>query len=209
MLQYLRPLIEAEIIVPVTPPQYCPHCFIQNVLHHDSDKRFANAIKKLAGRYAKELTYSLSKDKNGLFNLTMEGPDDLLEHSSLARITLDPPPRHYKHLRKQLNQGLEVHLSRKVVEQMGLDLNMTKLVSQNIIFELLVAQSLNTSYVTERPIDIVLLNDITTDNRIQQRSRIIRDNFTCLVPFINNISAIDVLKLREAEQEAFIRLGMH
>ena len=139
----------------------------------------------------------------------MEGPDDLLEHSSLARITLDPPPRHYKHLRKQLNQGLEVHLSRKVVEQMGLDLNMTKLVSQNIIFELLVAQSLNTSYVTERPIDIVLLNDITTDNRIQQRSRIIRDNFTCLVPFINNISAIDVLKLREAEQEAFIRLGMH
>jgi hypothetical protein len=205
VLDYLRPLIEAEIIVPVTSPHHCPNCFVREILHHDTDKRLASAIERLADRYAKELTYTLYRDKDGLINLVMEGPDDLLEHSYLAIITSDQPPRYYKHLRKQLNQGLEVRLPRKVVEQMGLDLNMTNYVFQNIVFELAVAKFLNTSYVTERPIDIAMLNDITTENRIQQRSRIIRDNLMCLVPFINNISAIDVLKLREAEQEAFIR----
>jgi len=125
VLQHIRPLIEAEIIVPVTPLQCCPQCFTQNVLHHDSDKRFANAIMKLANRYAKELTYTISKDTNGLCTMVMKGPDDLVEHSSSVLITPDQPPKHYRQLRKQLNQGIEVKISRKDVEKMGLNLNMT------------------------------------------------------------------------------------
>jgi len=207
VLQYLRPLIEAGIVVPITTPHHCPHCFIKEVLHHDTDKRLRNAVEHLAARYAKELTYSLFKDKSGLFNLVMKGPDDLVEHSYLAIVTPDSPP-HYKkdrHLRKQINQGIEVQLSRQVVEEMQLDVQMTERVFQNIVFELVAAQCLNTSFVTERQIEIALLNDLTTDDKIQTRNRAIRDNLTCLVPFINDISADDVLKLRNSEQEAFIR----
>lgn len=207
VLQYLRPLIEEGIIVPITTPHHCPHCFIKEVLHHDTDKRFISSVEHLAERYAKELTYSLFKDKSGFFNVVMKGPDDLVEHTYQAMVTPDAPP-HYKRdrqLRKQINKGIEVQLSRQVVEEMQLDIQMAERVFQNITFELVAAQCLNTSFVTERPIEIEVLNDLTTDDKIQTRNRAIRDNLTCLVPFINNISASDVLKLRNSEQEAFIR----
>lgn len=207
VLQYLRPLVEAGIVVPITTPHHCPHCFVKEVLHHDTDKRLRSAIGHLAERYAKELTYSLFKDRDGLFNLVMKGPDDLLEHSYLAIVTPEAPPHYNKdrHLRKRVNQGIEVQLSRQVVEEMQLDIQMTDRVFQNVVFELVSAQCLNTSFVTERQIEVALLNDITPDNKIQMRNRAIRDNLTCLVPFIDDVSATDVLKLRNSEQEAFIR----
>ena len=207
VFQYLRPLIKAGIVIPITTPHYCPDHFVQDILHEETDKRLARALKKLANRYFKELKYTLRKDKNGPFHLVMTGPEDLLEHCYLAIVSPEPPT-HYKKdrdLRKRLNQGVEVRLSRQVVYEMQLDIQMTDSVFQNIVFELVASQCLNTSYVTERPVEIALLNDITTDDAVRDRNRVIRDHLTCLVPFIDDASTIDILKLRKAEQEAFIR----
>src|ERR1041384_5756724 len=207
VFQYLRPLIKAGIVIPISTPNYCPDHFIQDILHDETEKRLAKALKKLANRYHRELKYTLRKDKNGPFHLVMTGPADLLEHSYLAIVSPEPPP-HYKkdrELRKRLNQGVEVRLSRQVVYEMQLDIQMTDRVFQNIVFELVASQCLNTTYVTERPVEIALLNDITTNDAVRDRNRVIRDHLTCLVPFIDDASAIDILKLRKAEQEAFVR----
>lgn len=207
VFQYLRPLIEAGIVVPITTPNHCPHCFVQDVLKQEDDKRLSGALRGLARRYSKEVSYTLYKDKNGLFNLVMKGPDDLLEHSYLAMVTPDPPPRCKKdrRLRKQLDEGVEVRLTEKAVKETQLDVHMTDRVFQSVIFQLAASQCLNTSYVTERGLDITLLNQLTTNEAVQSRDQIIRDHLTCLVPFIDNISTADVLRIRNKEQDAFIR----
>jgi len=207
VFEYLRPLIEAGIIVPITTPHHCPHCFVREILHQESDTRLSDALKSLTRRYLKELSYSLYKDKNGLFNLVMKGPEDLLEHAYLAIVTPEPPP-HYKkdrRLRKQIDQGIEVRLTDTMVEEMQLDIQMTDRVFQNVVFELVTSQCLNTNYVTERDIEVALLNDITTDESLQARNQVIRNQLTCLVPFIDGISAANILILRKTEQEAFVR----
>ena len=207
VFQFLRPLIETGIVVPIVTPHHCPHCFVREVLHQDNDKRLSAALKSLAKRYSQDLSYSLYKDQNGLFNLVMKGPEDLLEHSYLAIVTPDPPP-HYKKdlkLRKQLDKGVEVRLNEKIVSEMQLDIQLTDRVFQNVVFELVASQCLNTSYVTERDLEVEFLSDITTDETVRARNQVIREHLTCLVPFINNISTADVLKLRNNEQEAFIR----
>lgn len=158
-------------------------------------------------RYLKELQYTLRKDDDGDFHLVMSGPEDLLEHGYLAIVSPEPPP-HYKKdrtLRKRLSRPVKVRLSKKMVYEMQLDIQLTDRVFQNVVFELLASHCLNTRYVTERPIEISLLNDITTNGIVRERDQIIRDHLTCLVPFIQDASASSILKLRKAEQEAFLR----
>ena len=207
VIQLLRPLIEAGIVIPIATPNHCPHCFVKEVLHQDNDRRLSGALKYLAKRYLQELNYSFYKDQNGLFNVVMEGPDDLLEHSYLAMVTPDPPP-HYKRdreFRKQMDKGVKIPLTKKMVSEMQLDLQLTDRVFQNVVFELVASQCLNTSYVTERDLEIEFLNTITTDESVLARNHAIRKHLTCIVPFINDISTADVLKLRTNEHEAFIR----
>ena len=207
VFQSLRPLIEAGIVIPIVTPHHCPHCFVQEILHQDDDKRLSGALEGLAKRYLQELNYSFYKDQKGLFNVVMEGPDDLLEHSYLAIVTSEPPP-HYKmdrKFRKQVDKGEKIRLTKKIVSEMQLNIQLTDRVYQNVVFELAASQCLNTSYVTERDLEIKFLNAITTNKTVRARNQAIREHLTCIVPFINNISTADVLKLRNNEGEAFIR----
>jgi len=207
VLHVLRPLIESGLIVPISTPYHCPHCFVKHVLKQENDKRLVQGLEQLETRYNAEPTYSIYRDEIGAFNLRIIGPEDLLEHGYLAIVQreLQPCFQRRRELRKRILRGEEVVLSPKIVEAVQLGLSLADHVFQDAIFGLTTSQCLNSGFVTERELDISFINDITTDANIKRRNQIVRKHLTCLVPFIKNVTVGEILKIRNNEEEAFVR----
>jgi len=206
VLQFLRPLIESELIVPISTDIFCPHCFVERVLKQENDKRLVKGLKNLAKRYETELAYSIRVKEPGSFDWIMRGPEDLLEHGYQAMVTTDPPPFLDKmpRLAKRIRRGEEVIIRPYLVRALELDITLADRVFQNAVFSLVTSQCLGASFVTERELDISFINSISCDPNIDRRNQMVREHLTCLVPLVKNVALSDVLKIREHEQEAFI-----
>ena len=206
ILEFLRPLIESELIVPISADMICPHCFVEHILKQENDKCLAKGLKNLAKRYETEVEYSIRLQKDGGFGLLMRGPDNLLEHGFQGMIINNPPPflDTMPRLRKRILKGEEVMLRPCLVKDMELDEDMADKVFQNAVFSLVTSQCLGASFVTGRELDISFINSISSDPNINRRNQMVRKHLTCLVPLVKDITPRDVLKIREYEQEAFI-----
>lgn len=64
--------------------------------------------------------------------------------------------------------------------------------------------SLGTMFLTERALDIELLRQLSADTSIEQRNRLLQKYLTCIVPFIDSVHPIDLVKLRQGEEASFI-----
>ena len=206
VLNMLRPLIEAEAIVPITVPNCCPHCFAERVLKQTDDLRVKRGIEYLTNRYRMETTFSLQLDKHE-YILKMKGPEDLIEHGGRIRVLRNPPLEilaKHPNVKKKIESGKEVRLSNKAIEDMHFDEDMAQDIFLNVRFELTASQCLNAKFVTERTIDIDLIKNISCDVDIDRRNQILQKHLTSLVPFLGNIAASDILRIKKGEMDAFI-----
>jgi len=205
VLNILRPLIEAEAIIPITIPYCCPHCFAEHILKQSDELRVKKGVKHLANRYRKETTFSLRLYKHE-YILDIKGPEDLIEHERRLRVLSNPPLGLDKHpqVKKQIESGKEVRLSKKAIEDMHLDKNLAQKIFRNVRFELIASQCLNSKFVTERTIDIDLIKNISCDRDIDRRNQIIQQHLTTLVPFLGNIASSDILRIKKGEMDAFL-----
>lgn len=205
VILYLRPLIESGKIIPLTPPKYCVHCLTTHSFGPDADGRFDLAYKELLARYNKEISAILSFE-SGQYHIEVSGPDDLLEHGALHYFSKKPFPYIQRNPKivKLLNSHQEISLSPKQIKGMKIGSSFTDVVVENVLFELANSQSVNTTFVTERSLDIEFIKSISADPDIEERNRIIQENLTCLVPFIQNIELQKLIVLREKEEETFI-----
>ena len=60
------------------------------------------------------------------------------------------------------------------------------------------------NFLCERPLHIEILQEISKNPEQNRRNQIVLDHLSCLVPFIENASPKDLLKLRNEEAEAFL-----
>lgn len=206
VLNILRPLIEAEAIIPITVPACCPHCFAQHVLKQSDELRVKKGIEHLANRYRMETTFSLIFNKHE-YILRMKGPEDLFEHGGRIRVLSNPPlgflAKHPK-VKKQIESGKEVRLPKKTIKDMHFDEDLAQMIFTNVRFELIASQCLNAKFVTERTIDIDLIKNISCDKNIDRRNQIVQKHLTSLVPFLGNIATSDILRIKKGEMDAFL-----
>jgi len=207
VLAYLRPLIEARRIVPVTPPtNRCPYCLSSHILFDErTSHRLNNAYKKLERRYFHEVEQRANLFGDELL-VGLRGPDDLLEHGGGGHIFRRTPdfiktmPTVYHRLRR----GGELVLSPTVRKQLGLHSRLTSSVINNVVFELAMTQSLNTRLLTERQLEVDVLNGISGDVNVGTQNELIRKHLTLLLPFVAELEPTDLLRLRKGEEEALI-----
>jgi len=173
VLNTLRPLIEAEAIVPIKIPNYCPHCFAEHILKQSDELRVKKGIEHLANRYRKETTFTLKKLCEHRYTLEMTGPEELIEHGKifqeLSNIPLGFLAKHPK-VKKQIESGIEVRLSNKAIKDLHFDEHLAQEIFSNVRFELITSQCLNAKFVTERTIDIDLIKNISCDRDIDRRN---------------------------------------
>ena len=206
VLSYLRPLIEAQKIVPITHLNSCPQCLAEKSFGSDADRRFNKISRHLSKRYSEEITVTLEKD-NDLYIMLVRGSEELLEHGGGSFRSTTPFPDLQKHLPeifRQVERGKKVTLLPTEVRKSNINRFLTQRVFDNTAFELASAQSLNTSYLTDRTLDIDVIRSLSGDSTINERNQIIQKYLTCIVPFVEAAKPEDLLKIRQQEADAFI-----
>ncbi|HXI84696.1 MAG TPA: hypothetical protein VNL17_11480 [Verrucomicrobiae bacterium] len=205
VLASLRPMIEARKVIPITAPHYCAHCLLGGSFGEDADNRLKRTFKQLAQDYYKGIKLTLERTGD-FYSLGIRGPERLLEHGEAFRFfpALPPGLRKMPALMRKLQAGKEVVLSDSIRKKMRQHYYLAAEVFGNLVFELAASQCLKTSFLTERDLDVDLLNTLTENDKSERRNQLLSKHLTCLVPFVDNLNLADILKLREREAEAFI-----
>jgi hypothetical protein len=206
VLLVFRPLIEAGIVVPVTPKTtLCYHCLGKSSLPKGDQRKFDRALQRFARRFETETDVMLNLE-NGQVDLNVRGSDELVEHGfagkGLGKITkLDEvAPNVAKRLR---NLG-RISLSRSERKEIQVDAAMAHRLFNDVGFEMGMSQCLKASVVTSRQVDVEILKDFAKDTELSHRNALIEKHLTCLVPFLNDVSTAELLDLRRGEADAFI-----
>ncbi len=203
VLSYYRPLIEAQKIIPITHPNYCPHCLTES-FGDNADKRFKDIFPALAKRYSEETTATIEK-RDGRFIVDIKASEILLEHGGAKLISnkvpyLEKIPR----ILNQLEAGKKVLLTISDIKKLKLDKELASHVHANLVFELASTQSINTNFLTERDLDIQAIKNVLGDPITEERNQLVQKYLTCLVPFAEDVNPEDLLKIRDGENDAFI-----
>lgn len=204
LLIQIAPLLETEKITPVTPPNHCIHCVVENSFGKEADTRFEQIQNRLVSTYNKDVEYTLFIDSKRLL-LRSEGPELLLEHPSSRTLKKIPDQiKNSPRLLSQLKSGKVVKLSRTTVKVLEEDKRLAYRTVANIAFDLTTSQHLGTSFLTERSLDAQALTEIFGDRTFEERNQIIEKYLTCLVPIAENVSLKDLIHLRNNEEDSFI-----
>lgn len=204
LLLVFRPLIEAGIIIPVTPTKtLCYHCLGKEAVAPTDQARFDQAFRLLKHQFSEKTKVSIKKADSGRYNLHIEGDEELVEHGgrwhNISQATLIPT-----NLDLRLSKKKEIKLPKALRVKWGIDSNGAHAIFNEIGFEMAVSQCLNSSIVTNDPLHIDIIKNFRKDDTLERRNSMIQKHLTCIVPFLADISTENLLKLRMSEGDSFI-----
>ena len=206
VLLRVRPLIEAGLIVPVTATgEVCNQCVALGAFGTGADKRFSRERKRLAARFAEEMSVVLEHTA-GEWSIQCKAPVDLLEHGGTYELYEEPPdplldaPR----LLKRAINGESVTLSRNARRELAIDEHAANGVFGSVIFEMAVSQALGSSFLSDTNLPIEILAAVSGDADLTRRNSLVQRHITSLVPFAGDLSAAGILKVRQREAESFL-----
>jgi hypothetical protein len=193
ILVYLRPLLETGQVVLFTPTQYCPYCLANESFGPDSDNRMERVFDQLLLRYSQELQVTVQL-KQQEYRYNIKGPEMLLPHARVELITTEPGElQKMRSLMQRLQSGEKTTLSSREIKKTFVPDLLANPVIANVTFELAASQSLNTKYLTERTLDLEILNQLSQDPKIERRNQILQKHLTCVVPFLDEVSPADLV----------------
>jgi hypothetical protein len=200
---FLQPLIEEGRVIPFTTPYFCPQCFAKESFGKEADRRFEREYQKLSKKFLDQIscTALLLADS---YLISMEGPEELLEHGGGAILSAKSPFLPNSPRLKMIRDGQELKLTQAEVRRVGIHNQLASSIYANIKLELFTSQIFHTSFITDRPIHINILNAISEDLSLCKRNALVEKYLTTLVPFLDNIELKDLLILRNRECDSFL-----
>jgi hypothetical protein len=105
---------------------------------------------------------------------------------------------------KRIERDGTVSLPKTLIRKIGAHEAMAQLALNSINDGLVVSEMLNTSFVTDRSLDIEFLNSLGDSESALKRNQIVREHLTTIIPFLADVSTKDLLKLRKREAGSFL-----
>lgn len=205
IIQRVRPLIEAGLLVPVTAiGNRCPHCVALGAFGAGADSRLEKEYRRLSREFFEKMSVTLEYHA-GIWAISCEVPDNMLEHGS-SYVSYREPPEPLRQMPQLLNRakaGEVVALSVMARRKLGAHKDAAGDVLESVAFEMAVAQVLGTSYLSDTPLPLEVLSAVSGDPDLARRSSVAQRHLTSVVPFLGDVPAREVIKLRQREGESF------
>lgn len=206
LLAYLRPLIKAGRILLITPPNYCLHCLSKHSLGLADERPLKKAMRSLASEIERNITAQVYRIGNGPYVIAAEGPEDLLDHGNACYMKEEPLPglRDMPRIQARVDRGEKVTLSPWALHKTGYAGYLAHMHHRSIFFELAMAQCLGTGFLTEMPVHIRFLKDLSLAPPNVERDLDVERHLTSLVPFAKELTPSEILRLRKQDEDAFV-----
>lgn len=204
VIHELRPLIAKGLVVPVTTAQYCEECLSNSVLGADASHRLKKLISILVGRFIEDVELELQPQGNGIF-LTLRGPETLLSHPAIRRIWPLPPSLidGVPSIKRRVLAGQTVTLSRNAKRHSGLAQWNAQRHLNRFLYDLLGARETGAPFLTTLESDIELFAGATSA-ATRDRSALIQQHLSTIVPIAADVPTAKLVTLREREADAFL-----
>lgn len=191
--------------MPVSLPR-CPHCLsYATILPSRLRRAFKRQFKTLSTRYLRELSVVADCFGDELL-LGLKGPEELIEHGGGGRLydSIPNPIKKMPRLMRQLEMGESVLLSLAARQRLGLHQENARDELQNVQFELVTSGLFDVNLLTDRELHITVLNGLAAGSVEVTRNALMAKYLTAMVPFLAQVKPITLLRLRQAELDAFL-----
>lgn len=204
-LSTLEPLTrEGKIVIYSLPTKKCPFCLVRDSFGKDTSIKFNHEYLKLLQNYRNRLSGKICKEDNH-YSIELSGPEQLLDHGKATLSVFKELPFSKKStLMQQLLKGQKVPLSRSQLQKLQIHEPFADIMIKDIQFELAISQLYDVSFLTDRPLQIDMLNSISDRLTLRKSNQIAQKYLTTLVPFLDDITVEDLIKLRKEEGDSFI-----
>lgn len=168
-------------------------------------KNIKKESKRLAQDYLDNTQMSFEHNRDELF-LRLYGSEPYYDHNGIDLCG----PENYRVLdllpaiKQKLERNQTVRVSKKLQRNFGLHDSFADDIIQNLFYELITSRFLNTTILTNNPLHVSVLRNITASKEVNDRNLIAFKYLTTIVPFVNDIALRDILTLRNREKEAFV-----
>ncbi len=202
-LLYLRPLIEARVIVPVL--MRSPHC----VHTIDWADRMIESVRLAALGTARDsstlfrVVYQLpEKSPTGFSTVYVEGPEDLIEHGEIVGTWTESRGWRPKSWRFDAEGKVEIRGPRKLATLYDL---VFRKISSDTSFYLTFARFHSARYLSDRTGETFLLDALSDDDEMATRNQRLHQSLTHLVPLLGDLPVATLLRIRQEERDSFAR----
>lgn len=210
ILNFLRPLVEKGIVVPVSPHNMCKNCFSKQVVNQygrEADQRFEKLYSRLLNEFLQNSSvYVHFRAEHYVFEI--QAPEYLIEHGVKYCVFPssegDGPLAKLPSILKRVNSGERLDLSLYARKKIDLESYFAQEIIADIVFEIMISEDIGASFITDRSIEIRLLNELSGDSDLERKNKMTQKHLTSVVPFIDGASFKDLIKIRHGEAEAFI-----
>jgi len=205
VLHEVFPLIEHGHINLFSPElDVCFSCQAEEFLGEFSSKLFSREYKRLQRAYLDKMLVTCEGEQ-GLYIFNYDGPSPYFDHIGASTcIGVPAELANRPRILSRIEEGRIVTLSRTLVKELGLHLDRAHNIATDVIHGIVTSGCLNTTFLTHHDLHIKFLNSLHNVPEIRKKNTISLEHLTSIVPFLEDISLKDLMKVRERENEAFI-----
>jgi hypothetical protein len=200
ILLYIKPLIENGNIV-IAPNEFhlCKNCYMEAI--HLKTK-INKLIKKLSLDYFNKTNIEMIKindsiyeydcecellDKHGTFILERELPEEIKRSKKLCEV---------------LEQKGRVKIPKIIQRKLNIHKDFAEEVAYNVDYGLACGKCFGASFLTNDQMHLKFLSLLSNNKETENRNKIAYDTLTTTVPFLEDVSLINLVKLRNREFES-------
>lgn len=205
VLLELAPLIEEGLIVPFpVDSDLCYHCVAEAVFGEEARAELDRALINFKRNFRDLAKIAVSKADTG-YTVHLKAPETVLAHGG-SSFDIDRLPRSLTKLpqfRREVSDLGKAAVPQDVARRMRLCDDYSIGILRSLRYGLMTT-AFGASYVTDAPAEIEILADLSGVSDVLRRNRLLATHLTSIIPFMNDVDAGSLLRLRKAEPEAFI-----
>jgi len=200
ILLKIRPLIDNGFISILTAPgNICPTCLSLNNFDKHVEKRIKSEEKSLSKKIIDACSGKIIVE-DGDYKLDLKGPEKFIEHGEMyIRFSNDQA------IRRKTDKDGEFPLRKSQLKKLRIHESIARRLISNVTYELASNQVLGTSFLTDKELHISMLMDITEDDEARKKNMLALKHLTSIVPFLDDLDIEKLIKLRDREEESFVK----
>jgi len=205
VISEILPLLESGRIRLVNPIlDVCFTCQAKEFLGPQAGILFDSKYKALQKKYLNNMTSCCYLQEDICFECN--GPQPYFDHEIIVTYPKTHPEISLRpNILKKIEEGKTVPLTKKAIEEQGLHAHFAHNTVSSSFDGIATSSLLGTAFLTDSDIDIEFLNMMQPSYKIIERNSIALEHLSSIVPFLEDLDIEDVLKVRDREEEAFIR----